>query len=40
VFSSPDPHQLAATAGIQWSANERLDLSLVTLGVSPKFSIW
>ena len=31
AFTSPDPDQLAATAGIQWSPNERLDLSVVTL---------
>ena len=30
-FVSKDSHQLAATAGIQWSANEQLDFSLVAL---------
>lgn len=36
AYTSPDPDQLAATAGIQWSPNERLDLSVVTLvGIGP-----
>lgn len=30
-FTSNDAHQLAATAGIQWSANEQLDFSVVAL---------
>lgn len=30
-YTSPDAHQLAATAGIQYSVNEQLDLSIVAL---------
>lgn len=31
VYLSPDPHALDATLGLQWSVDERLDLSLVGL---------
>jgi hypothetical protein len=30
-YVSNDPHQLAATAGVQWSPNDNLDLSVVVL---------